>query len=98
MRLGILPAACLALVLAGCAGTGGMPAGAYIPDGESPAAQVFVSRCGVCHPVPHPGRHNYDAWVYLVSIMEQRMAERGMEGLTDADRATILAYLQDHAR
>lgn len=72
-----------------------MPA---IPDAESPAAQLYVSRCGACHAVPHPGRHDYAGWVYLVAMMEQRMAERGMGGLTDEDRAAILAYLKGHAR
>lgn len=98
MRQGVLLAACLLPVLAGCTGMGGMRAGATIPDEASPAAQVYISRCGSCHALPHPGRHGYDAWVYLVSIMEQRMAERGMGGLTDEERADILAYLHEHAR
>lgn len=75
-----------------------MQGGLSIPEGESPAAQVFASRCSACHAVPHPGRHSYEAWVYLVSVMEQRMAERGMGELTEEDRATILAYLHDHSR
>ena len=98
MHLVRLFAVCLSLVLTGCAGAGGTSAGAAIPDGESPAARLYVSRCSACHAVPHPGRHDYGAWVYLVALMEQRMAERGMSGLTDADRTAILGYLQDHAR
>ena len=98
MRPGLLFAVCLLQVLAGCTGTGGLRAGASIPDATSPVARVYISRCSSCHALPHPGRHGYDAWVYLVSIMEQRMAERGMAGLTDEDRADILAYLHAHAR
>jgi hypothetical protein len=48
--------------------------------------------------VPHPGRHSYQGWQYLVTVMEQRMAERGMLPLTTEDRTVILAYLQENAR
>lgn len=98
MRPGLLFAVCLLPLLAGCAGTGGPRAVTTIPDETTPAAQVYISRCSSCHALPHPGRHGYDAWVYLVSVMEQRMAERGMAGLSDEERADILAYLHEHAR
>ena len=65
---------------------------------DSAAAQTFVSRCSACHSVPHPGRHSYQGWQYLVTVMEQRMAERGMLPLTTEDRELILAYLQENAR
>ena len=92
-----LAAVCLVAVLAGCS-TAGRPGGTALPDMDSAAAQTFVSRCSACHSVPHPGRHSYQGWLYLVPLMEQRMAERGMLPLTTEDRGLILAYLQENAR
>ena len=84
-------------MLAGCS-TAGMPGGTSLPDSDSVAAQTFVNRCSACHAIPHPGRHTYQGWVHLVSLMERRMAERGMMPLTAEDRQLILAYLQENAR
>ena len=88
---------CLVATLAGCS-TAGMSGGTSLPDMDSSAAQTFVSRCSACHAVPHPGRHSYQGWLYLVTVMEQRMAERGMAPLSAEDREVILAYLQANAR
>lgn len=88
---------CLVATLAGCS-TAGMSGGTSLPDMDSPAAQIFVSRCSACHAVPHPGRHSYQGWLYLVPVMEQRMAERGMAPLGAEDREVILTYLQANAR
>jgi len=88
---------CLVAMLAGCS-TAGMPGGTALPDRDSVAAQTFVSRCSACHAIPHPGRHTYQGWSYLVPLMERRMAERNMAPLTDEDRQLILAYLQENAR
>ncbi len=93
-----LPAFCLALLLSACAGNGGRNAAATIPDADSRGAQAFAHRCGLCHAVPHPARHEYSGWRYLVPLMEQRMAERGVGPLSGEDRALILAYLKEHAR
>jgi len=84
-------------MLAGCS-TAGKPGGTSLPDADSVAAQTFVSRCSACHAIPHPGRHTYQGWTYLVPLMESRMAERGMMPLTAEDRQLILAYLQENAR
>jgi len=92
-----LVAVCLVVMLAGCS-TAGKPGGTSLPDMDSAAAQTFVSRCSACHAVPHPGRHSYQGWLYLVPVMEQRMAERGMLPLTTEDREVILVYLQENAR
>jgi cytochrome c2 len=94
----LLVAACLVQVLAGCAGHGTGGAAMAIPDGDSAAAQLYINRCSTCHATPHPARHDYPAWLYLVPVMEAHMSERGMLGLTDTERATILAYLREYAR
>jgi len=88
---------CLVAMLSGCS-TAGMPGGTSLPDRDSVAAQTFVSRCSACHAIPHPGRHTYQGWSYLVPLMERRMAERNMAPLTAEDRQLILTYLQENAR
>ncbi|MGD8312343.1 MAG: hypothetical protein PVJ66_07075 [Gammaproteobacteria bacterium] len=85
-------------LLAGCAGQGLTRDGTALPDAGSPAAQLYVERCGGCHAVPHPGRHSYAGWLHLVPLMEQRMAERGMRPLTDRERDDLLGYLRLHSR
>jgi hypothetical protein len=80
-------------VLSGCAG-GPTP----IPDPDSAAAQLYIDKCSACHAVPHPKRNTVDDWHHLIPLMEQRMAERGKEPLTDEERETLMKYLDTHAR
>jgi hypothetical protein len=94
----LLPVTALALLLSACAGDSGRSAAAFIPDAGSPRAQAFVNRCGICHAVPHPARHDYPGWRYVVSLMEKRMAERGVGPLSAEERTLILSYLEEHAR
>ncbi len=91
-------AALLATMLAACAGVDGRPASVSIPDHTSPGAQAFSARCSSCHATPHPARHDWHGWLYLVSLMERRMAERGMAAMSADEKALILAYLKEHAR
>ncbi len=69
-----------------------------IPDAESKAAQLYANKCGGCHAVPHPKRNTKTEWHHLLSLMEQRIKERGMTALSDNERETLLAYLQRNAR
>jgi len=62
------------------------------------AAQVFTSRCSICHAPPHPKRHSYAEWELLLPVMQQRMEERGMGQLSDQDREAILSYLKANGR
>ena len=89
---------CLLLATAGCATKAGNPSTGRIPDAESPAARLYVRRCGPCHAVPHPARLAYPGWVQLLPLMERRMAERGMAPISGVERKEILAYLKAHAR
>ncbi len=69
-----------------------------IPNAGSVAANLYAEKCSACHAVPHPKRNNASEWQHLLTLMEQRMNERGMDALTNEQRKTILAYLQTNAR
>ncbi|MCG6863845.1 MAG: cytochrome c [Thiogranum sp.] len=74
------------------------PAGHTVGPVQTPGAQVFTSRCSVCHAPPHPKRHSYAEWELLLPVMEKRMEERGMGQLSDQDRVAILSYLKANGR
>ena len=65
---------------------------------QAAQAQVFNTRCSVCHALPAAKRYNYAQWRDLLGIMEQRMQERGLAGLGERDRNAILAYLKRNGR
>ena len=69
-----------------------------LPDAGSAEARVFQSRCDVCHGLPHPHRHTYEQWEHVMTMMEMRIRERGMNPLGTDDRDAILRYLKDNAR
>lgn len=77
----------------GCA-TGPTP----IPEPQSAAAQLYIAKCGACHALPHPKRNNYQEWQHLLTLMQQRMRERGMPVLTEEEQEILSGYLQRHAR
>ena len=82
-----------AVVIAGCAA---QPT--PIPESNSVAGQLYRSRCGACHAVPHPKRHDYDQWEHMVRVMEKQAQHREIAPPSDEERATILDYLKRHAR
>ena len=81
------------MLIAGCASNG-----TPIPAPQSQAALLFADKCGQCHAVPHPARHSADDWPHYVALMEQRMFERNITALSDAERQSILAYLSEYGR
>jgi len=81
---------CVALVAAGCAKR---PA---LPEADSPAAQLYVSRCGTCHGVYDPRAMTAAMWAVQLEAMTTRMAEAGTP-LTPEDRGQILDYLTRNA-
>jgi len=69
-----------------------------VPDMDSPAAELYVHKCGICHSVPHPKRLYYSQWQHMVDVMEKQMEQRGMSPLTEKEKNIILQYLKTHAR
>jgi len=83
----------IALVLGACASTP-----TPLPDPLSASAQLYVEKCGACHSVPHPQRNTVDEWRHLLSVMDQRIEEKGMSPLSAQHRKGIQDYLDRYAR
>lgn len=83
----------LTLVLA-CIGIGCSP---NIPEAETPAAALYVSRCGGCHRLYAPSSLTAAMWDMQVERMQGELVRRGIPPLTKDERQTILAYLHRHS-
>lgn len=70
----------LAIGLAACAGPGG-------PITAEGAAQIYRTRCALCHPAWTPSEYAPDEWPFWVNKYAPRA------GLTPDERDAVLAYL-----
>ncbi len=68
-----------------------------LPDASSPAAQLYVSRCGNCHAPYDPHELTAAMWDTQVTMMEVKMQTAGLPPLTPDDRASIVEYLKRNA-
>lgn len=68
------------------------------PEPDSPAAQLYIEKCSDCHAAPLPGIHLSSRWPGIVQRMQQRMTSKAIRPLNKTDVATIVEYLQKHAR
>ncbi|MEO8603928.1 MAG: hypothetical protein ABI629_15240 [bacterium] len=87
MRRAIL--AGLAVLAAGC--------DARLPEPDSPAAQLYATRCAGCHRLYAPSSLTTAMWKVTVTRMQGELARRGVPTLTAAEEATLLAYLDRHS-
>ncbi|CAG1064851.1 hypothetical protein BAC1_00417 [uncultured bacterium] len=70
-----------------------------LPEAGSPAVDVYIGKCGLCHEPYHPQAHTYIGWKTVVTRMEKNAQAKGIERLlSDDERTTILAYLEKNAR
>jgi hypothetical protein len=82
----------LLLVLSSVAGCN-----ASLPEPESPAAQLYQTRCSVCHRLYAPGALTAEMWQFMLGRMDMEMQRRSVPLPPPQERATILEYLQKHA-
>jgi hypothetical protein len=68
-----------------------------LPEGDSPAARVYVQECGLCHPPIHPGLMTPAMWRIQVGRMDELRKRRGLQPLDAAHRALIVDYLDRNA-
>lgn len=67
-----------------------------IPDDE--AGKLYLEKCAICHEVPDPAAHTAEEWAQeVVPRMQGNMGASGLPTLTEAERETILDFLQRNA-
>jgi hypothetical protein len=87
---GAIVAALLGIFAAGCK----RPA---LPDATSPAAQLYINRCGNCHAPYNPHEMTAAMWDTQVTMMEVKIQAAGQPALTPDQRDAILEYLKRNA-
>ena len=85
----IVLAGAVVLVTAGC--------NASLPEPDSPAAQLYRSRCGTCHRLYSPHVLKYEMWKLTVQRMQGEMARKGFPPLSAEESTLLLDYLRRHA-
>ena len=80
----------VSLALAGCSRP-------PLPEAGTPAAQLYTTRCGTCHPPYNPHVLTAAMWQVQVEAMRAKIVAAGQPPLTYADQAAILAYLRRNA-
>ena len=78
----------LLLLVAGCR--------AY-PEPESPAARVYVERCGACHRAYMPGSMTWPMWEYQLGRMKLLFTQLRRPWLAPEEESLVIDYLQRHA-
>ncbi len=69
-----------------------------LPEASTSEAQLFASTCARCHALPAPTQHSASEWPDVVVRMRQHMRILQVVEITDAQGASIVAYLQRTAR
>ena len=81
-----LGTALLPLALAACQ--------SKLPEENSPAARLYVERCGTCHAAYNPRSLTAAMWDTQMKLMEDKcIRQKGGLPLTAEQRKTILDYL-----
>ncbi len=65
-----------------------------LPKEESADAQVYIKRCGACHPIPHPARLNYNKWKDKIVVMKGEQ----MPVITAQEKKKVLSYIKDQSQ
>lgn len=68
-----------------------------LPEQNTAAAQLYVSRCGQCHRAYAPGSLSAAMWQIQVQMMEAKMVQNRVPPLNNEERDTILSYLTRNA-
>lgn len=84
----------LALALVWSIGTGCSPS---VPEADTPAARLYVNRCGGCHQLHAPGSLTAAMWDMQVERMQGELVRRGIPPLSKDERQTLLTYLHRHS-
>lgn len=74
-----------------------MGCNARLPEPESDGAKLYAARCDTCHRLYAPGILKFEMWKIQVERMQGEIVRRGLTPLSEAERATLLDYLQRHS-
>ena len=85
------------LLVAVLCGLSWMGCNAKLPEPESAGAKLYAARCDTCHRIYAPGIMKFEMWKIQVERMQGEMVRRGLPPLSDAERSTLLDYLQRHS-
>jgi len=68
------------------------------PEHETEAAKLYIAKCSGCHAAPLPNIHDVRQWSGVVQRMQMRMANKALQPLNEQELATVIDYLEKHAR
>ena len=68
-----------------------------LPERDSPAAQLYVQRCGTCHSAYNPRGLTAAMWSAQMKSMDNKIRSSGLPPLTPEQYQTILDYLTRNA-
>jgi len=61
--------------------------------------ELFTIRCGgFCHQLPEPTMLKAKQWRMIMTVMQERMTQKGIDQLTDEEFEKIFIYLKEEAR
>jgi len=64
-----------------------------LPEQDSPAAQLYVQRCGTCHAAYNPRAMTAAMWAAQMKAMDDKIRKSGLPPLTAEQYQTLIDYL-----
>ncbi|MDH3973074.1 MAG: diheme cytochrome c [Deltaproteobacteria bacterium] len=66
---------------------------------EDEGKELFTIRCaGFCHQLPEPSMLKAKQWRMIMTVMQDRMKQKGIDQLTEAEFEKIFSYLKKNSR
>ncbi len=97
-RNNIVFIALLGILLAGCEIPQSSATKIELPEPESAGAKLMKKYCSDCHAPPATTVHIAEEWPNVIYRMQERRRMKAYELLNDEERATLVNYLQKHAK
>ncbi|MGD0073870.1 MAG: hypothetical protein ABSD31_05960 [Candidatus Binataceae bacterium] len=69
-----------------------------LPEPESPAAKLYVEKCGTCHAAYNPRSLTAAMWSVQMKSMDIKIRGSGQPPLTEEQYKTLLDYLTRYAQ
>lgn len=69
-----------------------------LPEPESAGAKLMKKYCSDCHAPPATTVHLAEEWPNVIYRMQERRRMKAYQLLDDDEQATLVIYLQKHAK